>query len=81
MLENQLCCLKCGSLNVYPGMPNVNLKKMPVFCENCKEVSEVDIKIDGIIEDGKMKITVLPSLIIKDFNKNRTQKYRVHTFL
>lgn len=59
----QLFCPKCGSLNVSPSMPN-NMNKMPIFCHNCKQASEVNIKIDGIEENGKLKVTFLPDLII-----------------
>ena len=58
-----LFCPICGSLNVYPSMPN-DMNKMPIFCHNCKQTSEVNIKIDGIGENGKLKVTFLPDLII-----------------
>lgn len=73
----QLCCPKCGSLNVGPGMPNVQKKTMPVFCEDCKELSDVNIKITGVSEDGKLQVQYVPTLIMTDFNKDRTQKYLV----
>lgn len=73
--QPQLCCPKCGSLNVYPGMPDVNINKMPIFCENCKNTSEVNIKIDGVTDDGKLKITYIPSLIGIDHDKDRVKKF------
>ena len=70
----QLCCPRCGSLDIIPDMPDFNTNKMLIFCPTCREVSEINVKIDGIGEDGKLKITAFPNLIMQEKNKDRTKK-------
>jgi len=77
MKQPDLCCPKCGSLNITVGMPDVQNKKMAVYCNDCWQDSIVDIKITGMTEDGKLKIEYIPSLIISQATNDRTQKYLV----
>lgn len=73
--QPQLCCIKCGSLDVNPGLPNVNIKKMPIFCNKCGASFDIDIKIEGIDDKGVLKVTHIPSLIMIDKNKDRTKTF------
>jgi len=73
--QPQLCCQKCGSLNVNPGMPDIQKKIMQVYCNDCKQVSEVNIKIEGVTDDGKLQVTYIPTLIGLDHDKDRIKKF------
>ena len=70
----QLCCPKCGSLNVAPGMIK-NQNKMPVYCQDCGAIEDVNIKIEKVDENGKLKVTYMPTLIMTEFNKDRIKKF------
>ena len=76
-MNNQpsLCCQKCGSINVNPSMPNIENKTMLIYCNDCKQTSGVNIKIEGISDDGKLQITYLPTLLGFDHDKDRIKKF------
>lgn len=71
----QLCCQKCGSLDVNPGIPDAEKKTMLVYCNKCKNISEVNITIDGVSSDGTLQITYIPTLIGLDHDKDRIKRF------
>jgi len=73
--QPQLCCQLCGSLNVNPNMPDIQKKTMQIYCNDCKQISEVNIKIEGMTNDGKLQVTYIPSLIGLDYDKDRIKKF------
>lgn len=73
--QSQLCCIKCGSLDVSPGLPIADIQKLPVFCNKCGANFIVDIKIDGIDDDGVLQVTYIPSLIMIEKNKDRIKNF------
>lgn len=70
-----LCCEKCGSLNVNPGIPQTSTNKLTVYCNDCGAQFDIDIKIEGVSDDGVLQVTYMPSLILIDKDKDRIKKY------
>lgn len=61
MNDFRLECQECGSHEVIVTLPDttdMEHPKLNYLCTNCGEVSQVDCKITGVSEDGKLQVAV-----------------------